>query len=81
MGLTFEAAAIYSRAMEAASTPGGEADLGLETDLAVRYRSHDRFVLALEYGVLFPGAGFDAVAPARTATTAQRLHGTLGVLF
>jgi uncharacterized protein (TIGR04551 family) len=83
MGLTFEASAIYSRAMEAASTPGGDASLGLETDLAVRYRSHDRFVLALEYGVLFPGAGFDNVAPAHaaTATTAQRLHGTLGVLF
>jgi uncharacterized protein (TIGR04551 family) len=80
-GVTFEAAVIYSQAMEAASTPTGDAGLGVEADFAVRYRSFDRFVMALEYGTLFPLSGLDNLAPERSATRAQRVHGTFGVLF
>lgn len=80
-GVTLEGSVIYSRAMEAKSTPSGEAALGVEADLAVRYRSPDRFVFSLEYGALLPLAGLDNLAPERSATLAQRLHGTVGVLF
>lgn len=81
LGLSLEASTIYSQAMEAASTPSGEAGLGFETDLAARYRSADRFVFSVEYGALLPLAGLDNPLLHREATAAQRLHGTFGVLF
>lgn len=81
LGVEAEVALIWSRALEASSTPGGEAALGTEIDVTLRYRSHDRFVAALEYGLLLPGAGLDNTALGLGAEPAQRLHALMGVLF
>ena len=92
MGFTGEAALVYSQAMEATSAPGGKRPLGVEADFAVRYKSEDRFVLGLEYGVLQGLSGLDnpdasgghppgGVPIHLSAGIAQRVHATLGVLF
>ncbi|MCX5743110.1 MAG: alpha/beta fold hydrolase [Proteobacteria bacterium] len=64
------AALIASWAVEATSTPSGQRALGVELDPQVRYASADGFAITLDYGVLFPGAGFDntnlAAKPAQT---------------
>jgi len=81
LGFEVELALIWSRALQAASTPSGEAALGTELDVKLRYRSHDRFVAALEYGVLLPGPGLDNAALGLSAEPAQRVHALMGVLF
>ncbi|MCG3174180.1 MAG: hypothetical protein GMKNLPBB_02404 [Myxococcota bacterium] len=50
---------IYSRAMYAESTPGLDANLGLEFDFGVNYKSGDGFYTSLQYGFLIPFAGMD----------------------
>ena len=45
--------------MEAASTPGQKAPLGVEIDPTLAYGSRDGFNIALEHAVLFPLSGLD----------------------
>lgn len=53
------AALIASWAVDATSTPGGQRALGVELDPELRYASRDGLAVTVDYGVLFPGAGFD----------------------
>ncbi|MBU0550143.1 TIGR04551 family protein [Myxococcota bacterium] len=80
-GFTLETAAIWSRALEATTPPGQQADLGVEVDLQLRYQSPDRFVTSLEYGYLVPLAGLDNPTLGLQAEGAWRLHALMGVLF
>jgi len=68
--LDADVALIWSRAVDATSTPGGATSLGIELDPGLTYRTRDGFAAALEYAVLVPGAGLDnpdANLPARPA--------------
>lgn len=58
--LSIRADVIYSRAVFADSTisAGGSANLGVELDAKVLYRSQDGFYGGISYGVLFPLGGF-----------------------
>ena len=47
----------YSRALYAASTPGGAEDLGVELNASLRWESRDGFDVLAEYAVLVPLAG------------------------
>lgn len=70
-------AVVASRALHAASTPGGRAPLGIEVDPTLAWHSGDGLAVALEHAVLFPLAGLEnpdrADLPARPAH-ALRLH-------
>lgn len=57
--LAVSVATIVSFAVEAASTPGGAAPLGVEIDPTVRYVHDSGFEAALEQATLFPLAGLD----------------------
>lgn len=74
-------AMITSWAVYAQSTPGGHRALGTELDPTLAYRSKDGFLAALEYGVLFPGAGFDNQQLHLNAQTAQLWRLRLQYLF
>jgi uncharacterized protein (TIGR04551 family) len=50
---------IASFALNATSTPGGQAPLGVELDPTIAYRHKDGFGVSLEHAVLFPLAGLD----------------------
>ncbi len=77
---------VYSRAMEATSTPSsrisssgkleGDANLGIEFDAGIRYDSGDGFGASLSYGVLFPLAGLDNHLPetVKHPTSAQAVR-------
>jgi uncharacterized protein (TIGR04551 family) len=56
--IVLEAAVIDSNAIYDTSTPGGANHLGVEIDLAARYRYEYGFEAWLSYGVLVPGDGF-----------------------
>lgn len=56
----FDIDGIFSHALDAEATPGGEAMLGVEFDGALRYVVLDVFEAALEAGVLFPLEGLGA---------------------
>jgi uncharacterized protein (TIGR04551 family) len=58
-GFEASVAGIGSMAAYALSTPGGKLPLGVEIDPTLSYKNGDGFMLALEYGVLFPLAGLD----------------------
>jgi uncharacterized protein (TIGR04551 family) len=53
-------AAIFSAALEAASTPGGDNLLGLELDPTIAYDNDDGWSMAIDYAVLFPFAGLSS---------------------
>jgi uncharacterized protein (TIGR04551 family) len=55
----FDLAGIYSRAVFTASTPGEVADLGVELNAGLRYRTRDGFVFRGIYGILFPLGGLE----------------------
>jgi uncharacterized protein (TIGR04551 family) len=67
-------AAVGSLAAVPASTPTGQAPLGIEIDPTLAYRTQDGFVASLEYALLFPLAGLGALAPGAGATPAQQLR-------
>lgn len=69
--LRFDLAGVFSAAAQPSSTPSGEAPLGVEIDPTLSYISRDGFGVRLDYGVLFPLAGFDNVAAQRSARPAQ----------
>jgi uncharacterized protein (TIGR04551 family) len=56
--IVLEAAVINSEAIYATTPPGQANHLGVEMDLAARYRYEHGFEAWLTYGLLFPGAGF-----------------------
>lgn len=51
----------YARAIQPAATPGNDGNLGVEMDLRIFYEEKGRFLAAIEWGILFPLAGFDLV--------------------
>jgi uncharacterized protein (TIGR04551 family) len=63
-GLFFDAQVVYSRALEASSTPsaradgtGGSANLGIEVDGMLTYAAGDGFQAWAQYGILEPMGG------------------------
>jgi uncharacterized protein (TIGR04551 family) len=72
--IVLEAAVIDSEALNAVSAPGQASHLGMEIDLAARYRYERGFEAWLTYGVLVPGAGFDNLQLMRQAQPAQALE-------
>ena len=75
------AALIASWAVEPTSTPSGQRALGVELDPELRYASRDGFAATIDYGVLFPGAGFDNPTAHLEARTAQVLRARLVFMF
>jgi hypothetical protein len=76
-----EASLVESRAVYATTPPGQEAQLGVELDLAARYRIEPAFEVDLSYGVLFPGAGFRNVELGLDPHPAQALEVILAWLI
>jgi uncharacterized protein (TIGR04551 family) len=100
-------ALIWSRASEFVQTPGHARDLGVELDFQLYYQSKDGalnddpdkmggFFTSLQYGVMFPLAGFNYLpgeltrattagvkdpATELSTATAQTLRWYLGILF
>jgi len=72
--LTAQLAAVISFAMNAASTPGQKAPLGLELDPTLTYGNRDGFNIALDHAVLFPFSGLDNPALNLPAKPAQSLR-------
>ena len=70
--LVASVATIYSRAIYAASTPGGKNPLGVEIDPTLGWESSDGFAAVFEHAVLFPLAGLDNPAAGMRAKPAQR---------
>ncbi len=73
------ASATWSRALFAESTPGGDANLGLELDAALALVSRDGFDVLAEYALFVPFAGLSNPAQALPAQPAQL--GRLRVAF
>lgn len=69
--LNLKAAGTFSRAIYAASTPGGDAALGLELWGALSWESKDGFDVLAEYALLLPFAAFDNPAQNLSARPAQ----------
>lgn len=72
--LRAELAAVAARAAFAASTPTGEAPLGIELDPTLVYEAADGFRAALEYAYLWPLSGLDNPHTGQPARAAQRLE-------
>ena len=84
---------IYSRAVAPIQTWGNDADLGLEIDVSLYFRTDDGpdltdgFNAKLQYGVLFPMSGLNLLAADPSMPkpgdlhTAQTLRLLLGVVF
>lgn len=73
--------ATYTRALYATSTPGGDANLGLEAHASLRWESRDGFDALLEYAALFPFQGLANPAQGLEATPAQLLRLRLAWVF
>ncbi len=79
--------AIWSRATAFLQTPGNAADLGVELNAQVYWRSddgpgkNDGYHAALQYGVLFPMRGLGYPQRSGGLDTAQTLRLLLGVVF
>ena len=57
-GFEFAAAAVYSQAIYAQSTPSGtQSPLGVEFDASISYTSHEHFFASVVAGILVPLAG------------------------
>ena len=79
--LVSELAIVASRAVQAASTPGGAANLGIELDPTLTYTSRDGFRLQLQYALLLPGDGLSNPALGLSARPAQLLRLHLAWMF
>lgn len=79
--LKLRLAATYTRALFASSTPGNDANLGLELHGALRWEARDGFDALLEYAVLFPFAGLSNPAMGLDARPAQLLRLRLAWVF
>ncbi|MBX3231313.1 MAG: TIGR04551 family protein [Labilithrix sp.] len=78
--LTAHVAGVASTAIEKNSTPSGKAPLGVEIDPSLVFETH-QFLAALDYGVLFPLAGFDNTVANLSAKPAQLIRLRLNYLF
>ncbi|MGE0547173.1 MAG: TIGR04551 family protein [Kofleriaceae bacterium] len=78
---TAEVAAIASMAVQANSTPSGDAPLGIEIDPTVKFESNDGFTIALEHAVLIPMSGLDNAVQGISAKPAQSVRLFLGYAF
>ena len=58
---------IYSRASEFMSTNGNDANLGVEFDITLAYKTRDRFTGMLQYGYLIPLDGWKDLAGVSSA--------------
>jgi uncharacterized protein (TIGR04551 family) len=72
--VSLEAALIDSSAIYATTPPGQANHLGVELDLAARYRYEAGFEIDLTYGVFVPGDGFRNLALGIDAQPAQALE-------
>lgn len=83
-GLALESQVVYSQAVYASSTPsavdgiGGHKPLGVEVDNKLSYATDDGFAAWLQYGLLFPLAGFDG---AGSLTRAHAIRAGLALRF
>jgi uncharacterized protein (TIGR04551 family) len=84
-GLGFDVQLVYSRALEAASTPSatgpgtGSSNLGIELDGILTYASGDGFQAWMQYGILQPMGGLEP--PGRSLSRAQALAVGLAAKF
>ncbi len=85
-GLALDAQLVYSRALEAKSTPsvaadgtGGSANLGIEGDAVLTYTSGDGFQAWVQWGVLQPLSGLEP--PGRSLSRGQVLATGLAAKF
>jgi hypothetical protein len=76
--VSLEAALIDSNAIYATTPPGQANHLGVELDLAARYRYEAGFEIDLTYGLFLPGEGFRNLALKLDAQPAQALELILG---
>jgi uncharacterized protein (TIGR04551 family) len=83
-GLALDSQVVYSQAFYGSSTPsavngiGGNKPLGVEVDNALNYATDDGFAAWVQYGVLFPLAGFDG---AGTLGRGHALRAGLAIKF
>ncbi len=83
-GLAFDAQLVYSQAVYGSSTPSatsattGGTPLGLELDTKLDYATDDGFAAWLQYGVLFPLAGFEG---AGSLTRAHAIRAGVALRF
>ncbi len=83
-GLDASISAIYSQAMLGNLTPGGQAPLGLETDVGLHYHTEDGFIANLDYGLLVPFGGLNentGVGNVIGTSVAQAIRLYLGVKY
>jgi uncharacterized protein (TIGR04551 family) len=82
--------AIYSRAMAAQQAYGHSANLGLELDISLYYRSEDGpdlwdgFYTTIQFGILFPFQGLEYPKNFMNATDSQNammFRGVMGIAF
>jgi len=85
-GLALDGQIVYSRALEAKSTPsvradgsGGSANLGIEADAVLTYGSGDGFHAWAQYGVLQPLGGLET--PGRSLSRAHVIATGLAAKF
>ncbi|MCB9640770.1 MAG: TIGR04551 family protein [Myxococcales bacterium] len=79
--LRFWTSVIYSRAIEANSTPGGVNDLGVEIDAGLRYDYDHGFQIRTTFGAFFPMAGLRNNALNLDPQPAIAFHTVLGYVF
>lgn len=79
--LTASVAVIGSRALHASSTPGGDANLGIEVDPTLAWNGTEGLTAVLEHAVLFPLAGLDNPDADMPAKPAQLVRLRLGWRF
>ncbi len=58
--MRLELAGVFSAALEASSTPGGDALLGVELDPTLSYENDEGWSVVAEYAALFPLAGLSS---------------------
>lgn len=79
--LTASVAVVGSRALHASSTPGGDANLGVEVDPTLAWNGTEGLTAVLEHAVLFPLAGLDNPDANMPAKPAQLVRMRLGWRF
>ncbi|MCK6510385.1 TIGR04551 family protein [Myxococcota bacterium] len=79
--LRFWASVLYSRAIEANSTPGGVHDLGVEINTGLRYDYDHGFQIRTTFGAFFPLAGLRNNELNLAPQPALALHTVLAYVF
>ena len=77
--LKLSLAGVFSMALEASSTPGGDALLGLELDPTLSYENDEGWSIVAAYAALFPFAGLSNPALGLDAQPAQLFRLSLWV--